>query len=51
MGGGKSKDKLEKIVGEKFSDVDIGFVGSVPYDLIPNYCLLYDVIYSYLPLN
>ena len=49
VGGGKSKDKLEKIVREKFSDVDIEFVGPVPYNLIPNYYLLCDVIYSYFP--
>ena len=49
VGGGKSKDVVEKMAREKFPDVDVEFTGSVPYELIPNYYLLCDVVYSYFP--
>jgi len=49
VGGGKSKEAVESIARNNFPEVDVEFTGSVPYDLIPNYYLLCDVIYSYFP--
>ena len=49
VGGGKSKEDVEKIARERFPDVDAEFTGAIPYELISNYYLLCDVLYSYFP--
>ncbi|NJE61792.1 glycosyltransferase family 4 protein [Thermococcus sp. 21S7] len=49
VGSGKSKEAVERIAREEFPEVDVEFTGGVPYELIPNYYRLCDVLYSYFP--
>jgi len=51
VGGGRSKDVVEKMASEKFPDVDVEFIDSVPYDKIPNYYSVCDAIYSCFPMT
>ncbi|NJE11020.1 glycosyltransferase family 4 protein [Thermococcus sp. MAR1] len=48
VGGGKSQRDVEKLA-KNYPEVEVEFTGNVPYELIPNYYNLCDVLYSYFP--
>jgi glycosyltransferase involved in cell wall biosynthesis len=49
VGEGKVTDKLKRIVKEKYSELDIEFIGSIDYRLIPNYYRLCNAIFAWYP--
>ncbi|ALV63887.1 Glycosyl transferase, group 1 [Thermococcus sp. 2319x1] len=49
VGTGKVAEELKRTVKEKYRNLDIEFIGSVPYKLIPNYYKLCNVMYAYYP--
>ncbi len=49
VGEGKSTKKLKEIVRKEYPNLEVEFIGNVPYKLIPSYYLLCDVIYAYYP--
>ncbi|HIP89501.1 MAG TPA: glycosyl transferase family 1 [Thermococcus paralvinellae] len=48
VGGGKSRKDVEKLA-RNYPEVDVEFIDNVPYELVPNYYKLCDVLYSYFP--
>ncbi|WP_324735079.1 glycosyltransferase [Thermococcus sp. SY098] len=49
VGEGKNTGDLKMLVREKYSELDIEFIGNVDYRLIPNYYKLCDVIFAWYP--
>ncbi|GAB6100862.1 glycosyltransferase family 4 protein [Thermococcus atlanticus] len=49
VGEGRVTDKLKRLVKEKYPELDIEFIGSIDYRLIPNYYMLCDVIFAWYP--
>jgi len=48
VGDGKSRKDVEKLA-HNYPEVDVEFMNNVPYELVPNYFKLCDVMYSYYP--
>ena len=49
VGEGKDTEKLKKIAKEKYSDLEIEFVGFIDYKMISDYYKVCDCIFSYFP--
>ncbi|WP_240911771.1 glycosyltransferase family 4 protein [Thermococcus sp. M36] len=51
VGGGASKDKIRELLSTQYPDIRVEFTGDVPYEKVPEYYSLCDVIYSVYPMT
>ncbi len=51
VGGGASKDKIQRLLSTRYPDINVEFVRHVPYQHVASYYANCDVIYSVFPLT
>ena len=51
VGGGKSLDGLKQLVEKEYPELDVEFVKSVPYQEVPSYYRMCNVVYSCFPIR